>query len=121
MKAIKNIFDKLGRNPTDIELESIAQTWSEHCHHTIFADPIDKIKTGLFNNYIKRATIEIRNKKGDKDLCTSVFSDNSGAFKFDNDYIISHKVETHNSPSALDPFGGAITGIVGVNRDTIGF
>lgn len=121
MKAIKKYFNKLKRNPTDIELESIAQTWSEHCHHTIFADPIDKIKTGLFNKYIKRATIEIRKKKGKKDICTSVFTDNSGGFKFNKDYIISHKVETHNSPSALDPFGGAITGIVGVNRDAIGF
>ncbi|KKP61590.1 MAG: Phosphoribosylformylglycinamidine synthase 2 [Candidatus Roizmanbacteria bacterium GW2011_GWC2_34_23] len=121
IKTIKNYFQKLGRNPTDIELESIAQTWSEHCHHTIFADPIDEIKNGLFNNYIKRATVEIRKKKGKRDLCTSVFTDNSGGIKFDKDYIISHKVETHNSPSALDPFGGAITGIVGVNRDAIGF
>ncbi len=121
MKAIKKYFDKLRRNPTDIELESIAQTWSEHCHHTIFADPIDDIKDGLFNHYIKRATVEIRKKKGKKDLCTSVFTDNSGALKFDKDYIVSHKVETHNSPSALDPFGGSITGIVGVNRDAIGF
>jgi len=121
MKAIKKYFTKLGRNPTDIELESIAQTWSEHCHHTIFADPIDEIKDGLFDHYIRRATVEIRKKKGKRDLCTSVFTDNSGAFKFDKDYIVSHKVETHNSPSALDPFGGAITGIVGVNRDAIGF
>ncbi len=121
MKTIKNYFQKLGRNPTDIELESIAQTWSEHCKHTIFADPIDEIKNGLFNNYIKRATVEIRKKKGKNDFCISVFTDNSGGIKFDKDYIISHKVETHNSPSALDPFGGAITGIVGVNRDSIGF
>ena len=121
MKTIKNYFKKLGRNPTDIELESIAQTWSEHCKHTIFADPMDEIKNGLFNNYIKRATEEIRKKKGSKDFCTSVFTDNSGAFKFNQDYIVSHKVETHNSPSALDPFGGSITGIVGVNRDAIGF
>ncbi|MBU1500016.1 phosphoribosylamine--glycine ligase [Patescibacteria group bacterium] len=121
MKTIKNYFKKLGRNPTDIELESIAQTWSEHCKHTIFADPIDEIKDGLFKTYIKKATEEIRKKKGKNDFCVSVFSDNSGAFKFDKDYIVSHKVETHNSPSALDPFGGSITGIVGVNRDAIGF
>jgi len=121
MKAIQKYFNKLGRNPTDIELESIAQTWSEHCKHTIFADPIDEIKDGLFNHFIKRATVEIRKRKGKRDLCTSVFTDNSGAFRFDKDYIVSHKVETHNSPSALDPFGGAITGIVGVNRDAIGF
>lgn len=121
MKTIKNYFKKLGRNPTDIELESIAQTWSEHCRHTIFADPIDEIKDGLFKTYIKKATEEIRKKKGRNDFCSSVFTDNSGGIKFDKDYIISHKVETHNSPSALDPFGGAITGIVGVNRDAIGF
>ncbi|MFA6390411.1 MAG: AIR synthase-related protein [Patescibacteria group bacterium] len=121
MKEIQKYFNKLGRNPSDIEIESIAQTWSEHCHHTIFADPVDEIKDGLFNHFIKRATVEIRKKKGKKDLCTSVFTDNSGGIKFDENYIISHKVETHNSPSALDPFGGAITGIIGVNRDTIGF
>ncbi len=116
MKTIQKYFKKLGRNPTDIELESIAQTWSEHCKHTIFADPIDELKKGLFNTYIKAATKKIKSK-----LCVSVFTDNSGAINFDKDYLITHKVETHNSPSALDPFGGAVTGIVGVNRDTIGF
>ncbi|EKD95864.1 MAG: hypothetical protein ACD_24C00295G0002, partial [uncultured bacterium] len=121
MKTIQKYFKKLGRNPTDIELESLAQTWSEHCKHTIFADPIDEVKDGLFKHYIQRATEEIRVKKGGHDFCVSVFKDNSGAISFDNNYLITHKVETHNSPSALDPFGGAITGIVGVNRDTIGF
>ncbi len=121
MKAIQKYFKKLGRNPTDIELESIAQTWSEHCKHTIFGGPIDKIKGGLYKTYIKRATEEIRKKKGKKDFCVSVFTDNSGAIVFDDNYLITHKVETHNSPSALDPYGGSITGIVGVNRDTIGF
>lgn len=123
MKAIQEYFKKKKRNPTDIELESIAQTWSEHCKHTIFADPIDDIKVGLFNAFIKKSTDEIRAKKKSKgrDFCVSVFKDNSGAIEFDDKYLITHKVETHNSPSALDPFGGAITGIVGVNRDTIGF
>lgn len=121
MKAIQSYFRKLGRKPADIELESLAQTWSEHCKHTIFADPIDDSKEGLFKTYIKRATDEIRKKKGKKDFCVSVFKDNSGAITFDGNYFITHKVETHNSPSALDPFGGSITGIVGVNRDTIGF
>ncbi|MBI3955498.1 phosphoribosylformylglycinamidine synthase, partial [Candidatus Gottesmanbacteria bacterium] len=121
MKAIQVYFKKLGRKPTDIELESIAQTWSEHCKHTIFADPIDEIKEGLFKKYIKGSTDYIRKKKGRNDFCVSVFKDNSGAIAFNDDYLITHKVETHNSPSALDPFGGAITGIVGVNRDTIGF
>ncbi len=128
MKTIQEYFNKKKRNPTDIELESLAQTWSEHCKHTIFADPIDNIKNGLFKHYIKRATEEIRKKKSAKgqsstgvDLCMSVFTDNSGAIAFDEQYLVTHKVETHNTPSALDPFGGSITGIVGVNRDTIGF
>lgn len=121
MKTIQEHFKNLGRNPTDIELESIGQTWSEHCKHTIFADPIDEITDGLFKTYIRRATEEIRTRKGKDDFCISVFTDNSGGIALDDDYMITHKVETHNSPSALDPFGGAITGIVGVNRDTIGF
>src|SRR6185369_5630732 len=121
MKTIQTYFKKLGRNPYDIELESIAQTWSEHCKHTIFADPIDEIKEGLYKTYIKGATQKIRKQKGAKDFCISVFTDNSGGIALDDDYMVTHKVETHNSPSALDPFGGAITGIVGVNRDAIGF
>lgn len=128
MKTIQSYFRKLGRSPTDIEIESIAQTWSEHCKHTIFADPIDDVKSGLFKTYIKKATDEIRKsrsasggKKGKNDFCISVFTDNSGGISFDENYMVTHKVETHNSPSALDPFGGAITGIVGVNRDAIGF
>ncbi|HUQ84821.1 MAG TPA: phosphoribosylformylglycinamidine synthase subunit PurL [Candidatus Limnocylindrales bacterium] len=121
MKTVQKYFKKEGRKPTDIELESLAQTWSEHCKHTIFADPIDEIKDGLYKTYIKKATEVIRKKKGKDDFCVSVFTDNSGAIAFDDKHLITHKVETHNSPSALDPFGGAITGIVGVNRDTIGF
>jgi phosphoribosylformylglycinamidine synthase len=123
MKTIQTYFREQGRNPTDIELESIAQTWSEHCKHTIFADQIDDIKEGLYKTYIKGATKAIREEKrksGKKDFCVSVFTDNSGVIEFDDEYLITHKVETHNSPSALDPFGGAITGIVGVNRDAIG-
>lgn len=119
--AIKNYFQKEGRNPTDIELESLAQTWSEHCKHTIFAAEIDEVKDGLYKHYIKRATNEIRKKKGENDFCVSVFSDNAGGIIFDEDWIITDKAETHNSPSALDPFGGAVTGIVGVNRDCLGF
>lgn len=120
LKTIQRNFKKLKRNPTDIELETLAQTWSEHCKHTIFADPLDEIKQGLFKTYIKGATEEIIKKRKDN-FCVSVFKDNSGAVEFDGDYLITHKVETHNSPSALDPYGGAITGIVGVNRDTLGF
>ncbi|WP_341821883.1 MULTISPECIES: AIR synthase-related protein [unclassified Wolbachia] len=116
MKDIKDYFKKLGRNPYDIELESLAQTWSEHCKHNIFCSPIDEIKDGLYAHYIKRATREINS-----DICVSVFSDNAGGIIFDDDYLIVDKVETHNSPSALDPFGGAMTGVLGVNRDIVGF
>lgn len=121
MKTIQKYFKELGRNPYDIELEAVAQTWSEHCKHTIFADPMDEIKDGLYKIFIKAATKKIREQKGDKDFCISVFTDNSGGIVFDDQYMVTHKVETHNSPSALDPFGGAITGIVGVNRDALGF
>lgn len=121
MQTIRDHFKKLGRKPTDIEIESLAQTWSEHCKHTIFADPMDDIEEGIYKRYIKSATQKIRKEKGKKDFCVSVFTDNAGGIAFDDEYIVTHKVETHNSPSALDPFGGAITGIVGVNRDCLGF
>ncbi|MDD1686996.1 AIR synthase-related protein [Methanoregula sp.] len=122
LHAIRDYFQDLGRMPTDVELESLAQTWSEHCKHTIFASALDDdVPKGLYKTFIQAATNEIREAAGEKDICVSVFSDNSGAIIFDDQYIVTHKVETHNSPSALDPFGGALTGIVGVNRDTIGF
>jgi phosphoribosylformylglycinamidine synthase len=121
LKTIQAYYRTHGRAPTDVEIEALAQTWSEHCKHTIFRDPLDEIKDGLFRHYIRRATEEIRKKKGDKDFCVSVFKDNSGGIIFDDDYVVTDKGETHNSPSALDPFGGAITGIVGVNRDTLGY
>ncbi|MDD5178217.1 MAG: phosphoribosylformylglycinamidine synthase subunit PurL [Candidatus Nanoarchaeia archaeon] len=120
MKTIQEHFKNKGRNPTDVELESLAQTWSEHCKHTIFASQIDNLVDGLYKTFIKGATEKIREKKGNKDFCVSVFTDNSGIIKFDENHFIAYKVETHNTPSFLDPFGGAITGIVGVNRDPIG-
>ncbi|MBI4093412.1 phosphoribosylformylglycinamidine synthase [Candidatus Kaiserbacteria bacterium] len=124
MKAIREHFKTLRRNPTDVEIESLAQTWSEHCKHNIFNDPLDDIREGIFQKYIKGATERIREKrkeKREKDFCVSVFKDNSGAIAFDDTWLITHKVETHNAPSALDPFGGAVTAIVGVNRDCLGF
>ncbi|MDZ7586350.1 MAG: AIR synthase-related protein [Patescibacteria group bacterium] len=108
LQTIRGYFKQQRRRATEIEMESIAQTWSEHCKHKIFQK--------FFRQYIRAAT-----KKIDKKLCASVFTDNSGAIEFDKNWLITHKVETHNSPSALDPFGGAVTGIVGVNRDALGF
>ena len=119
LKIIREHFRKLGRNPTDVELESIAQTWSEHCKHKIFAARLDDTDS-IYKTFIKAATEEVRARLGNKDWCVSVFKDNSGVVKFDDQYHICYKVETHNSPSALDPYGGAITGIVGVNRDPMG-
>jgi len=114
--------------PTDAELEALAQTWSEHCKHKIFSARIDyedergraESIDSLFKSYIVKATDEIRAARGDKDYCLSVFKDNAGVIRFTDDWSLAFKVETHNSPSALDPYGGALTGIVGVNRDGIG-
>ena len=115
----------LSARPTDVELEMLAQTWSEHCKHKIFNANIEYTEDGsteriasLFKQYIRRATEEIARTK--KDWLVSVFVDNAGVVTFDDDYNMVFKVETHNHPSALDPYGGAITGIVGVNRDPMG-
>ncbi|HPK62051.1 MAG TPA: AIR synthase-related protein [Spirochaetota bacterium] len=111
-------------NPTDIELELFAQTWSEHCKHKIFAAEITyencgevKVIDSLFKTYIKRSAEIIKEKRDD---LLSLFKDNSGVVKFNDEWAYCVKVETHNSPSALDPYGGAMTGIVGVNRDILG-
>lgn len=118
----------LGAKPTDVELECLAQTWSEHCKHKIFAGTVQyedeqgnqqEIKS-LFKSYIQRVTKEVREKMGEQDFCLSVFKDNAGVITFDENNSLVFKVETHNSPSALDPYGGALTGIVGVNRDPFG-
>jgi phosphoribosylformylglycinamidine synthase II len=121
---------KLGLGPkiTDVELEALAQTWSEHCKHKIFNALIEytdewgegEIIDGLFNTYIKGATEKVRSDKGREDLCVSVFEDNAGVVKFNDSHNLVFKVETHNTPSALDPYGGALSGIVGVNRDPFG-
>jgi len=113
---------------TDAELECLAQTWSEHCKHKIFnaliiyEDELGQITTidSLFETFIKGATQRVRERKGAADFCLSVFVDNAGVIRFTDDYNLVFKVETHNSPSALDPYGGALTGIVGVNRDPFG-
>ncbi len=118
----------LGAELTDVELEALAQTWSEHCKHKIFSAKIEyedengnkETIDSLFKTYIVGATRDIREKMGDKDFCLSVFKDNAGVIEFTDDWSLVFKVETHNSPSALDPYGGALTGIVGVNRDGVG-
>jgi phosphoribosylformylglycinamidine synthase II len=126
MRAIQNHFKKLDRNPTDCELETIAQTWSEHCYHKTFRSTIrykytengktkSKLISNLFKSTIVKATTEIN-----KSWCVSVFHDNAGVIKFDDKDHVCFKVETHNHPSALEPFGGANTGMGGVIRDILG-
>lgn len=115
----------LPEQPTDVELECLAQTWSEHCKHKIFSARVRYVDESgreewidsLFKTYIRGATEKIGREI---DWLVSVFSDNAGIIRFNERYNISYKVETHNTPSALDPYGGAITGIVGVNRDPMG-
>lgn len=126
----------LSKYPTDVEMEVLAQTWSEHCKHKIFSANIDyqeeysdqsefypklgsiRIES-LYKTAIKGATKAVEEKRELKWL-VSVFSDNAGIVRFDPNVDLCVKVETHNSPSALDPYGGSLTGIVGVNRDILG-
>lgn len=132
MQAIQAYFDREGRDPTDIELETLAQTWSEHCVHKTFKARItlasiesegseaDEIKLegeidGLLRTYIRAATESIGAQ-----WVRSAFVDNAGIIDFDHEYELSFKVETHNHPSAIEPFGGANTGVGGVIRDVLG-
>ncbi len=122
MQAIQKYYAELGREPTDIELESIAQTWSEHCVHKTLKSSVDMSIDGEqvhFDNLLKE-TVFKATKQLNKNWCISVFSDNAGVVEFDEDSAICFKVETHNRPSALDPYGGAATGIGGVIRDPMG-
>lgn len=118
MRHIKNYFSKLGRNPTDVELETLAQTWSEHCVHKTFKSRIrlgQLVVDNLLRSTVMRVTEELK-----KPWCLSVFRDNAGVIDFDGRYAICFKVETHNHPSAVGPYGGAATGIGGVIRDILG-
>ncbi|MEA2090179.1 MAG: phosphoribosylformylglycinamidine synthase subunit PurL [Thermoproteota archaeon] len=118
MKAVQNYFSKKGRNPTDVELQTIGQTWSEHCFHKTFKGDVisreGKIES-LFKTYIFKVTKELN-----PEWCFSVFEDNAGIIEFDKNYAVAVKVETHNHPSAIEPFGGAATGVGGVIRDILG-
>ena len=118
MRCIKDYFSRLGRNPTDVELETLAQTWSEHCIHKTFKSRIrlgQLVVDNLLKSTVMRVTEELK-----KPWCLSVFRDNAGVIDFDGRYAICFKVETHNHPSAVEPYGGAATGIGGVIRDILG-
>ncbi|MGE0759138.1 MAG: AIR synthase related protein, partial [Pirellulaceae bacterium] len=127
MRTIQDHFRELGRDPTDAELETIAQTWSEHCSHKTLAGRIayrDERGERRFQNMLKEtifaATVLIREQLGADDWCVSVFKDNAGIVRFDDQHHVCFKVETHNHPSALEPYGGANTGVGGVIRDPLG-
>jgi len=127
MQTIQRYFAELGRDPTDAELETLAQTWSEHCSHKTLAGRIhyrDDEREIHFDNMLKEtifaATQTIRRNLGEDDWCVSVFKDNAGIVTFDEQFNVCFKVETHNHPSALEPYGGANTGIGGVIRDPLG-
>ncbi|MFN9373845.1 MAG: phosphoribosylformylglycinamidine synthase subunit PurL [Planctomycetaceae bacterium] len=127
MQTIRDHFRELGRDPTDAELETVAQTWSEHCSHKTLGGRVhyrDEAREIRFQNMLKdtifAATSEIRQRLGKNDWCVSVFRDNAGVVRFDETQNVCMKVETHNHPSALEPYGGANTGLGGVIRDPLG-
>jgi phosphoribosylformylglycinamidine synthase II len=131
MRTVQAHFRELGRDPTDCELETIAQTWSEHCSHKTLKGTVEYTEvidgrrtTRTYKNLLKEtvfaATQTIRQKLGADDWCVSVFADNAGIVKFDDQNHVCIKVETHNRPSALEPYGGANTGLGGVIRDVLG-
>jgi phosphoribosylformylglycinamidine synthase II len=126
MRAVQQYFSSEGRDPTDVELESIAQTWSEHCVHKTFKGIVEYREVtpegaveeridSLIRTYLRAATDKIA-----APWVRSAFVDNAGIIDYDGRYEVSFKLETHNHPSALEPFGGANTGVGGVVRDIIG-
>lgn len=118
MRAIRDHYDSINRDATDVELQTYDQTWSEHCFHKTFKGLIETpegVIDGLLKTYIKRVADEM--KPG---WCFSIFEDNAGIVDLDDEYAVAIKVETHNHPSAIEPFGGAATGIGGVIRDILG-
>ncbi|MBL7132521.1 MAG: phosphoribosylformylglycinamidine synthase subunit PurL [Phycisphaerae bacterium] len=124
MRAIQEYFRRAGREPRDVELEMIAQTWSEHCGHKTFrSDVCVRNNAGEVVEEIPnllKSTVFGSTKELDKPWCLSVFEDNAGVIEFDDDHAVCFKVETHNHPSAIEPYGGAATGIGGVIRDPMG-
>ncbi len=128
MRTIRDYYRDLGREPTDLELETLAQTWSEHCVHKTLKSAVDYRGDDFgragstqqhFDNLLKD-TIMAATKRLDRDWCLSVFTDNAGVIAFDDELGVAFKVETHNHPSAIEPYGGSATGIGGCIRDIMG-
>lgn len=128
MQAVQAFYAEAGREATDIELETLAQTWSEHCKHKTLTGPVlfrqldeqgQETERREYTNLLKE-TVFAATQKLSPDWCWSVFRDNAGVIAMTEDIGVAIKVETHNHPSALDPYGGAGTGIGGVIRDILG-
>ena len=129
MQAIQTWYRERGREPTDVELETLAQTWSEHCVHKTLKSRVKVVNAAgkvvreygnLIGDTIFASTMQLTDGGKDKSLCLSVFKDNAGVIAFDDTDGVCIKVETHNRPSAIEPYGGAATGIGGVIRDILG-
>jgi phosphoribosylformylglycinamidine synthase subunit PurSL len=118
MQTIQAHFHALKRDPSDIELEMIAQTWSEHCSHKTLTGLVE-FEGEVIDNPLKQTIFRVT-KELNLPWCVSVFKDNAGIIEFDDEYNVCFKVETHNHPSAMEPYGGANTGIGGVIRDPMG-
>lgn len=118
MTAIAAHYQQLGRAPMRMELETLAQTWSEHCKHKTLTGRV-RFEGKVIDNLLKATIVHVTNTL-DRDFCVSVFVDNAGVIRFDDEDSICIKVETHNRPSAIEPFGGAGTGVGGVIRDILG-
>ncbi|RQW04550.1 phosphoribosylformylglycinamidine synthase subunit PurL [candidate division KSB1 bacterium] len=118
MRTIQNFFKTQSREPTDVELEMLAQTWSEHCSHKTLTGLI-QYNGATIDNLLKQTVFRVT-KELNKPWCLSVFKDNAGIISFDEKDAVCFKVETHNHPSAMEPYGGANTGIGGVIRDPLG-
>ena len=118
MRAIRDHYAAVGRAASDVELQTYDQTWSEHCFHKTFKGVIETpegVVDGLLRTYIRRVVEDLK-----PDWCFSVFEDNAGIVDLEGEYVVAIKVETHNHPSAIEPFGGAATGLGGVIRDVLG-
>ena len=118
MQVIQAHFAKLGRAPTRMELETLAQTWSEHCKHKTLTGNV-RFEGRVIQNLLKSTIAHVTHTLA-RDFCVSVFVDNAGIIQFDDEDSVCIKVETHNRPSAIEPFGGAGTGVGGVIRDVLG-
>ncbi len=133
MKAAQAYFREQGREPTDAELETLAQTWSEHCVHKTLKSRGGRGGARRVGERDRRSPVREPHQGDDLPehdgpdaggadaFCLSVFKDNAGVVAFDDVDAVCFKVETHNRPCcAIDPYGGSATGIGGVIRDVLG-